>query len=86
MKKLWLELDISGTLGDDAWIDIEQPKGFVEGAVVNDPSQPCSHSIDQPHAEGEWREVRVSVEDLHAEDAMRFYKEKERILSVEVED
>ncbi|MFY9269789.1 MAG: hypothetical protein WAO55_08605 [Candidatus Manganitrophaceae bacterium] len=86
MKKLWLELDISGTLGEDAWLDLEQPKGFIEGAVVKEPSQPgCDHPIDQPHPEGEWREVQVLVEDLHLEDAALFYKEKDRILSVETE-
>lgn len=86
MKKLWLELDVSGTLGDDAWVDLEQPKGFIEGGVINDKTLSCDHSIEQPHSEGEWREVWVQVEDLHFEDAVRFYKEKERVLAVETED
>ncbi len=85
LKKLWLELDISGTLGDDAWIDMEQPKGFIEGGVVNDPKSGSDHPVDQPHPEGAWREVWVQIEDLHVEDAIRFYKEQERVLSVEVD-
>ena len=84
LKKLWLELDISGTLGDDAWVDMEQPKGFIEAGIVNEAAG-CNHPIDQPHSDGEWREVWIQIEDLHAEDAIRFYKEKERVLSVETE-
>lgn len=86
LKKLWLELDVTGTLGDDAWIDIEQPKGFVEGGVSKNKKSNCEHPIEEPHSEGEWREVWVQIEDLHVEDAIRFYKEKERVLAVETED
>jgi hypothetical protein len=87
LKKLWLELDISGTLGDDAWVDLEQPKGFIDGGITKESSQSgCDHPVDQPHSEGEWREVWVQIEDLHVEDGVRFYKEKERVLSVETED
>ena len=86
LKKLWLELDIAGTLGDDAWVDMDQPKGFIEGGVITEKAKSgCDHPVDQPHSEGEWREAWVQVEDLHAEDAINFYKEKERVLSVEIE-
>lgn len=86
MKKIWLEIDVAGTLGEDAWVDMEQPKGFVEGGVVHDKTSPCAHSVEMPHPEGEWREVWAQIEDLHAEDAIRFYKEQERVLAVETED
>ena len=86
MKKLWLEMDVAGTLGDDAWIDMEQPKGFMEGGVLTDKKAPCDHPVEQPHSEGEWREVWARIEDIHVEDAVLFYKEKERVLAVEIED
>jgi hypothetical protein len=86
LKKLWLEVDVSGTLGDDAWVDLEQPKGFIDGGITKESSQSgCNHPIDLPHSEGEWREAWVQIEDLHVEDAIRFYKEKERVLSVETD-
>ena len=57
MKKLWLEMDVAGTLGDDAWIDMEQPKGFMEGGVLTDKKAPCDHPVEQPHSEGEWTNI-----------------------------
>jgi hypothetical protein len=65
---------------------MEQPKGFVEGGIIHDKNNPCGHSVEVPHAEGEWREAWAQIEDLHLEDAIRFYKEQERILAVETED
>ncbi len=86
MKKIWLELDVAETVGDAAWADLDQPKGYIEGGIFNPKKVSCEHHLKEPHTEGEWREVWVHVEDLHFDDAVLFYKEKPRILSVETED
>ncbi len=86
MKKIWLELDVAGTCGDEAWTAIEQPKGFFEAAVISPKKADCKHTKKQAHSEGEWREIWVQVEDKLASKAITFYKKQERVLAVETED
>ena len=83
MKKIYLELDVSGTKGDEAWGKIEQPKGFVRADLQ---SVPCDHAEKKSHSKGEWCEVSVHVEDACFEDAIEFYKGIDRILAVETDD
>lgn len=85
MKKIWLELDVAGTCGDEAWTTMEQPKGFVEAAVISPKKSDCKHTKKQAHSDGEWREIWVQIEDKLASKAITFYKEQERILAVETE-
>ncbi len=84
MKHLWMEVDLSETLYDAGWTEIEKPKGFIKGEIREQPV--CNHPTTLPHSEGEWGNVCVAVEDLHLQDAIRFYKEQGRVLSVEVEE
>ena len=86
MKKLWLELDISGTRGDEAWKGIEKPKGFIDAGILETQEAPCDHAEDMPHPEGELGEIWVQVEAACFDDAVSFYKAKDRILAVETED
>lgn len=86
MKKIYLELDISGTTGNEAWNTIEQPKGFITADFQETKDAPCDHAVKEPHGEGEWREVLVQVEDDRFDKAVDFYKKHERILAVETED
>ncbi len=86
MKKIYLELDVSGTLGNEAWSKIEQPKGFIAADCQKTGDVPCTHTVKEPHTTGEWREVSVQIEDACVDDAVLFYKKDERILAVETED
>ena len=84
MKHLWIEVDLSGTVTDQAWTEMEQPKGFVNGALREWPNN--DHVEQTPHPPGAWGEVYVVVEALHLWDAIRFYKAQDRILALEVEE
>lgn len=86
MKKIFLELDVSGTLGDAAWNDMETPKGLIKADLQKPQASLCDHSQKNPHSDGEWREVVAQVEDTCFEDAIIFYRGIERILAVETED
>ncbi len=86
MKKIYLELDVSGTLGDDAWNEIEQPKGFISADFQGTGDVACDHTAKKKHSEGEWREVLVRVEAPCFEEAVDYYKKNDRILAVETED
>ena len=86
MKKIWLELDVAGTKGDEAWNGIEKPKGFIEAGILIPKDSPCQHTPKKPHEKGEWREVWVEVEDPFFHDVVQFYKDQARVLAVETED
>ncbi|MFQ5588477.1 MAG: hypothetical protein ACE5F7_06525 [Nitrospiria bacterium] len=86
MKKIYLELDVSGTTGDEAWNAIEQPKGFISAVIQDASDSPCNHADQESHSAGEWREVSVQVEAACFDEAVDFYKKNERILAVETED
>jgi hypothetical protein len=82
LKHLWVEIDLSGTLHDKAWTEMEQPAGFVKGEM----QVTCGHPTQKPHAEGEWGEVYVALEETSMQEAVQFYKKQDRILAVELEE
>ncbi len=84
MKKIYLELDVSGTKENEAWIEIEQPKGFIVSDLKKVEAQ-CKHPEKEAHSEGEWREISVQIEEDFFNDAVVFYKSIDRILAVETE-
>lgn len=86
MKKIFLELDVSGTSGDAAWNETEEPKGFIKAEIQKPKASRCDHSQKTPHSDGEWREVTVQIEDVCFEDAIVYYRSLGRILAVETED
>ncbi|MFQ5543256.1 MAG: hypothetical protein ACE5FY_02750 [Nitrospiria bacterium] len=86
MKKIWLEIDIEETFGEEAWTAIEQPKGFIDAGILVPKESTCSHTVKKPHAKGEWLEVWVTVKSPNFDDAVQFYKKKERVLAVEIEN
>ncbi len=86
MKKIFLELDVSGTLGDAAWNDMETPKGLIKADLHKPQGSLCDHSQKTAHTDGEWREVTVQVEDACFEDAIAFYRSLNRVLAVETEE
>lgn len=86
MKNIFLELDVSGTKGNEAWIGIEQPKGFILADLKKMEVPQCQHTEKEVHSEGEWREISVQIEENFFNDAVVFYKGIDRILAVETED
>jgi hypothetical protein len=87
MSTVRLKIDVSGTVGDQAWRQIQQfdqiqsadfgPQ-FGSGAR-------CNHPLNAPHAKGEWigAEIRLQT-SLLAQYAVSHYLEQERVLDADV--
>jgi hypothetical protein len=82
-----LKIDVSGTIGDEAWRDLSQfdeiqsaafgPKFGSSGA--------CKHAPDKPHAKGEWIGAEIRLETpLLAQYAVSHYLEQDRVLDADV--
>ena len=84
-----LKIDVAGTVGDEAWRQIQQfdqiqsaefgPQ-FGSGGQHN-------HAPDAPHGKGEWigAEIRL-LTPLLAQYAVSHYLEQERVLDADVVD
>jgi hypothetical protein len=82
-----LKIDVAGTVGDEAWRQIQQfdqiqsaefgPQ-FASGGQHN-------HAPDAPHGKGEWigAEIRL-LTPLLAQYAVSHYLEQERVLDADV--
>ena len=89
MSTLRLKIDVSGTVGDEAWREIQpfdqiQSAGF--GPQIGSGGR-CHHAPDAPHAKGEWigAEIRLQT-PLLAQYAVSHYLEQERVLDADVVD
>jgi hypothetical protein len=89
MTTVKLKIDVSGTLGDQAWRDLRQfdeIRSAVFGAQFGS-SGPCKHPADLPHAKGEWIGGEIRLETpLLAQYAMSHYLEQDRVLDADVVD
>jgi hypothetical protein len=87
MSILKLKIDVSGTVGDGAWRQIQQ-FDQIQSADFGPQygSSPHNHPADAPHAKGEWigAEIRLQT-PLLAQYAMSHYLEQERVLDADVE-
>jgi len=82
-----LKIDVSGTLGDEAWRNL-RPYDQMQSAAFGPrfgASGPCRHTPDAPHGKGEWigAEVRV-LTPLLAQYAVSHYLEQDRVLDADV--
>ena len=89
MSVLKLKIDVSGTVGDAAWREIQQFDQIQSadfGPQFGSGGGRCNHPPDAPHAKGEWigAEVRLQT-PLLAQYAMSHYLEQERVLDADVE-
>jgi hypothetical protein len=87
MSIVRLKIDVSGTIGDEAWRDIKQ-FDQIQSAKFGPQfgSSPlCKHAPDVPHAKGEWigAEIRLQT-PLLAQYAVSHYLEQERVLDADV--
>jgi hypothetical protein len=87
MSIVRLKIDVSGTVGNDAWRKIQQfdqiqsaefGSQFGSGGGHN-------HAPDAPHGKGEWigAEIRLQT-PLLAQYAVSHYLEQERVLDADV--
>jgi hypothetical protein len=88
MSILKLKIDVSGTVGDAAWQEINQYDQIQSadfGPQFGSGGR-CNHPPDAPHAQGEWigAEIRLQT-PLLAQYAMSHYLEQERVLDADVE-
>jgi hypothetical protein len=82
-----LKIDVSGTVGDQAWRNLKQfdeiqSAGF--GPQFGS-SGPCQHPADSPHRKGEWIAAEIKLQTpLLAQYAVSHYLEQDRVLDADV--
>lgn len=88
MSVLRLKIDVSGTVGDSAWKQIQQFDQIqsADFGPQYGSSGPHNHAATEPHSKGEWigAEIRLQT-PLLAQYAMSHYLEQERVLDADVE-
>jgi hypothetical protein len=89
MPHVRLKIDVSGTVGEEAWREIKQYDQIQSadfGPQFGSGGR-CNHPPDAPHAKGEWigAEIRVQTA-LLAQYAISHYLEQERVLDADTED
>ena len=87
MSIVRLKIDVSGTVADEAWREIQQ-FGQIQSADFGPQfgsGGRCNHAADAPHAKGEWigAEIRLQT-PLLAQYAVSHYLEQERVLDADV--
>jgi hypothetical protein len=89
MPRVRLKIDVSGTVGDEAWREI-QPYDQIQSADFAPQfgsGGRCNHAPDAPHAKGEWIGAEIQVATpLLAQYAISHYLEQERVLDADAED
>jgi hypothetical protein len=89
MSVLRLKIDVSGTVGDEAWRGLKQfdQVQSVDFGPQYGSSGPHNHASNAPHGKGEWigAEIRLQT-PLLAQYAMSHYLEQERVLDADVEE
>ena len=89
MAKVRLKIDVSGTVGDEAWTRIRQFEEMqkAEYGAQFGSSGECKHGPKAPHTKGEWRGALITVATpLVAQYAVSHYLEQEGVLDADVED
>ena len=89
MPRVRLKIDVSGTVGDEAWCEIKQFDQIQSadfGPQFGSGGR-CNHAPDAPHAKGEWIGAEIQVATpLLAQYAISHYLEQERVLDADTED
>jgi hypothetical protein len=87
MSKVRLKIDVSGTVGDEAFRNLNHYEEmqsahfgpqFGSGGI-------CNHPLTAPHARGEWIGAEINVATpLLAQYAVSHYLEQDRVLDADV--
>jgi hypothetical protein len=87
MSKIRLKIDVSGTIGNEAWHDLKQFDEIL-GAAFGPKfgsSGSCNHAPSTPHGKGEWVGAEIELQSpLLAQYALAYYLEQERVLDADV--
>jgi hypothetical protein len=89
MSTVRLKIDVSGTIGDEAWRKLrhfDQIESAAFGPVFGSGGN-CKHPADKPHGKGEWigAEIKLGT-PLLAQYAVSHYLEQDRVLDADVVD
>ena len=88
MRNIRVRVDISGTVGSEAWVGLNhfsEAQSLEFGPEVGC-GGPCLHKPDEPHLAGEWWEGLVAVKDnFLAEYALPHYLEQPRVKDTFIE-
>jgi len=82
-----LKIDVSGTVGDEAWRNLRQFDEIQSAAFGPQfgSSGSCKHAANAPHGKGEWIGAEIRLETpLLAQYAVSYYLEQERVLDADV--
>src|SRR5579872_1220131 len=87
MSVVRLKIDVSGTVGDQAWRELKQFDQIQSadfGPQFGSGGR-CNHPLNAPHQKGEWigAEVRLQT-PLLAQYAVSHYLEQDRVLDADV--
>lgn len=87
MATVRLKIDVSGTVGDGAWQEInqfDQIKSADFGPKFGSGGR-CNHAPEAPHGKGEWIGAQIQLQTpLLAQYAVSHYLEQERVLDADV--
>jgi len=87
MATVRLRIDVSGTIGDQAWKNLQQFDPIQKAAFGPQfgSSGPENHPPTQPHTKGEWIGAEITVQTpLLAQYAVSHYLEQDRVLDADV--
>jgi len=87
MSKVRLKIDVSGSIGNEAWHALKQ-FDEIQGAAFGPKfgsSGSCKHPPSTPHGKGEWVGAEIELQSpLLAQYAVSHYLEQERVLDADV--
>ena len=89
MTAIRLKIDVSRTVGDQAFRDLKQFDEIVSASFGPKfgSSGECRHGPDTQHARGEWIGAEVELQTpLLAQYAISHYLEQDRVLDADVAD
>jgi hypothetical protein len=87
MATVRLRIDVSGTVGDQAWKELQQFDPIQKAAFGPQfgSNGACTHAPNTPHAKGEWIGAEVTLQTpLLAQYAVSHYLEQARVLDADV--
>lgn len=87
MATVRLKIDVSGTLGNEAWDNLQQFDQIQSASFGPQfgSSGPCKHPPTERHAKGEWIGAEIQLQTpLLAQYAVSHYLEQERVLDADV--
>ena len=87
MATVRLRIDVSGTVGDEAWTKLQQfdPTQKAAFGPQFGSSGSCKHPSTVPHPKGEWVGAEITVQTpLLAQYAVSHYLEQDRVLDADV--